>query len=166
MVAAIVWFLSSAILVDLVGYWLHRWAHRKGSPLFRAHMTHHLVNYPPQHVLSDRYRSSKADNLGIWFAPFFVAYLIIILLVPKVDFWPAAAGAAVVAALNVVVHDLTHISGSIIWRSRLRGVAVRHHAHHFKMKKNFGILTDWWDRIFRTRREPGAFPARRRRPPL
>lgn len=156
MIAAVLWFLASAIFVDLAGYWLHRWAHRPGSPLHRAHMTHHVVNYPPKAFFSTRYKSARSDSLALWLAPFFLAYSAVILLVGAPHPWAMISGAAVVAILSSVAHDLTHITGSILWRyGRLSGIAVRHHLHHFKMGRNFGILVPWWDGIFRTRRAPG-----------
>lgn len=157
-VAAVLWFLASAIFVDLVGYWLHRWAHHPGSPLYRPHMTHHLVTYPPARVVaSGRYASSGADSLALWFAPFGVVYTAAVLCSGMPHPVPILAGGAIVAALNSVLHDLTHVSGSIVWRwPWLLGIAVRHHAHHFKMGRNFGILSDVWDRAFGTRLEGGS----------
>lgn len=163
MVAAVVWFLVSAVFVDHAGYWLHRWAHRKSSgPMYRAHMTHHVVNYPPAAFFSQRYRSSRADSLAVWFAPFGLAYGGLWWLLGLPHLWAVLAGGGTVALLSSAVHDMTHISQSLVWRWRATmGMAVRHHSHHFKMGRNFGVLTDLWDRIFRTRRGPGAS-----RPPL
>ncbi len=165
MIAAIFWFLASAAFVDLAGYWLHRWAHRKGSPLYRAHMTHHLVNYPPKAFFSTRYRSARSDSLALWLAPFAILYAGAILLVGAPHPWAMIAGAGVVAALSSVAHDLTHITGSIVWKKGwLCGIAVRHHLHHFKMGRNFGILVPWWDRLFGTRPSRGRASRRRSRP--
>ncbi len=157
MLAAVLWFLASAVFVDLAGYWLHRWAHRPGSPLYRSHMTHHVINYPPKAFFSTKYRSARSDSLGIWFAPFGFLYVLILLLMDAPHLWAAILGGAVVAVLSSVLHDKTHIEGSIVWRQKLfLGIAVRHHLHHFKMGRNFGILFPWWDDIFRTRRSPGS----------
>lgn len=162
MVAAVLWFLASAAFVDFVGYWLHRWAHRKGSPLYRPHMTHHVVNYPSKAFFSSRYRSSRSDSLALWLAPFGAIYAVTILLVGAPHPWAMVLGGSVVAFLSAVSHDLTHISKSVVWRKRwLLGIAVRHHRHHFKMGLNFGILVPWWDWAFRTRHELGR-PSRRR----
>jgi len=155
--AAVLWFLASAVFVDLVGYWLHRMSHRPWSgPMFRAHMTHHVTNYPPRSVLSDRYRSSHRDSLAIWFAPFGAVYVLIVWLGLPHE-WAILAGGALTAFLSSYLHDKTHIIGSFVWRvGRLKGIAVRHSTHHFKMGRNFGIIVDWWDRLFRTRRLPAA----------
>ncbi len=155
MLVALAWFLGSAMIADLAGYWLHRWAHKPRSPLFRAHMTHHLVNYPPSRVTSSKYQTSGSDSLVLWFAPFLGTYLLILAALPVVSFWPAALGAITIAALSSAAHDLTHLTGSPVWRwPFLRGIAVRHHSHHFKMHRNLGILFSFWDVIFGTRKPP------------
>lgn len=156
MIAAVLWFLASAAVVDLAGYWLHRWAHRPSSPIYRPHMTHHVINYPPKAFFSRKYKSSRSDSLALWFAPFGVIYAAAVLIsgIPH----PAAIllGLAVISIGSALAHDLTHIQGSIVWKNRMfAGVAARHHLHHFKMGRNFGVLVPWWDDIFGTRRAPG-----------
>lgn len=165
MIAAVLCFLASAAVVDLAGYWLHRWAHRPSSPLHRAHMTHHVVNYPPKAFFSTKYRSARSDSLAIWFAPFGLAYATAVILLGIPHPVPILLGGAAVAVLSSVLHDLTHISGSMVWRTYgFRGIAVRHHSHHFKMGRNFGILFPWWDVLFRTRRAPGRRSLEHTRP--
>jgi sterol desaturase/sphingolipid hydroxylase (fatty acid hydroxylase superfamily) len=155
MLAAVLWFLASALFVDLAGYWLHRWAHRPRSPLYRPHMTHHVINYPPKAFFSTKYRSSHSDSLTVWFIPFGIVYLAAIFLFDATHPWAMILGGAIVAVFSSYAHDLTHISGSILWRHRwLADIAVRHHLHHFKMGRNFGVLVSWWDGIFGTRRAP------------
>lgn len=157
MLQAALWFIGSAVLVDLIGYWLHRWAHRPSSgPLYRAHMTHHVVKYPPRDVLSEGYRSSGWDSLAIWFGPVLLVYGCM-LLAADVHPWSTLPGAVLVAVLSSVAHDLSHVRGSMVWRWKsLLGIAVRHHSHHFKMGRNFGVLVPWWDDIFGTRRAQRA----------
>lgn len=167
MIEAVLWFIGSAALVDLIGYWLHRWAHRPSSgPLYRAHMTHHVVNYPPKSVLSESYRSSGWDSLAIWFGPVLLLYAGLLLLA-DVHPWATLPGAIFVAVLSSVAHDLSHVRKSVGWRWRvLRGVTLRHYVHHFKMGRNFGILVPWWDGIFGTRRDQpvlGSGPTSRER---
>ncbi len=71
-----------------------------------------------------------------------------------------------VAVLSAAIHDLTHVEGSLAWRrSQLVGMAVRHHAHHFKMRRNFGIILSWWDVLFGTRRTSSPSPQARARLP-
>lgn len=167
MIAAVLCFLASAVIIDLIGYWLHRWIHVPDSWGYRAHMTHHVINYPPRAFFSQKYRSSRADSLVWHFAPFALAYALLVICLGLPHQMAVLTGAGVSVLLSSLLHDLTHIQGSIVWRWRiLKGIAVRHHAHHFKMGRNFGILVPWWDGIFRTRRLPGASgrgPASRRR---
>lgn len=160
MVGIALTFFASWVLVDLIGYWLHRWAHQPGSPLYRSHMTHHVVNYPSRSFMSDGYRSSGNDSLAVWFAPFFMLYCVgAVLALGWPGAVPALAGAIPPAVINTVIHDLTHIRGSIAWRwPYLRNLSLAHYAHHRNMRRNFGVATLLWDRIFRThwgsRREP------------
>jgi sterol desaturase/sphingolipid hydroxylase (fatty acid hydroxylase superfamily) len=148
----IFWFALSAIFVDFVGYWLHRLAHRPGSPMYDAHMTHHVTNYPPGRFLSDGYQASGKDSLVVWFAPFGIIYALLVFMSGSEHTWAILAGAAVIAVLNSAFHDLSHIAGSIVWRvSAFRVMAEYHRTHHRKMGRNFGILTSAWDRIFGTR---------------
>lgn len=152
MLAVVAWFVGSAVFVDFVGYWLHRWAHVRESHMYRAHMTHHAVNYPPHRFFSSEYRSSGGDGLARYFLPFGVAYAVLLALAcPS----PLAAilGGLAVAGASSLLHDLTHIEGSIAWRIRpLKHLAEHHRTHHLKMGRNFGILCDVWDRLFRTHR--------------
>jgi sterol desaturase/sphingolipid hydroxylase (fatty acid hydroxylase superfamily) len=148
---ALIGFLSSAVVVDLAGYWLHRWAHSPSSPLYRPHMTHHVRNYPPREFLSDRYRSSGSDNLAIWFAPFGVIYALIVIISGMPHQVPILLGGAVAAVANAVMHDLTHIKDSVAWRSPwLRSMSVYHRVHHSHMRRNYGLLSSCWDRLFGT----------------
>jgi sterol desaturase/sphingolipid hydroxylase (fatty acid hydroxylase superfamily) len=152
---AILLFLASAVFVDLAGYWLHRWAHRPWSPVYRPHMTHHVINYPPRSFFSTKYRASHSDGLALWFVPFGLVYVAVVLACDIPHPLAIFAGGGLVAALSSRAHTLTHISGSYLWRAKwLGGIAVRHHLHHFKMGRNFGILVPWWDGIFGTRRGP------------
>lgn len=154
----LIWFIGSALLVDLVGYWLHRLAHRPGTPLYRAHMVHHIVNYPPKAVVvPGRYISSKGSNLALWFGPILVLYITLGFVLDVPHPWVMAIGGGLVAVLSALIHDLTHVDGSLVWRrAPLIGMAVRHHAHHFKMRRNFGIILPWWDVLFGTRKPSSA----------
>lgn len=153
MLMDIAFFIMSAVFIDFVGYWLHRWAHKKHSPLFRPHMTHHLKNYPPKAVISEEYRSSKSDSLAIWFIPFGILYTAFIIGLGIPHQIAIFSGGAIVASISSWLHDETHLANSIVWRKKIfRDAAVRHHAHHFKMRRNYGVITDVWDRIFRTRK--------------
>ena len=145
--------MLSAAFVDLLGYWLHRLSHKKWSPLYKPHMTHHVINYPPQSVMSKTYRSSRIDSLAIWFLPFGIVYIIAVVLLKAPHPHMIIAGGATVALLSSIIHDATHVERSFVWQHKFfKNCAIRHHAHHFKMRRNYGILTGLWDQIFQTRR--------------
>jgi sterol desaturase/sphingolipid hydroxylase (fatty acid hydroxylase superfamily) len=152
MAETIIWFLASAGFVDMVGYWLHRWSHRPKSPLYRSHMTHHVINYPSASFLSEKYKGAGSDNLAFWFAPFIMIYVAAIIIIGLPHQAAIFSGGGVIAVGSVIVHDLTHITNSIMWRwPLLNKSATWHRIHHRKMGKNFGIIFSCWDRIFRTR---------------
>jgi len=59
-----------------------------------------------------------------------------------------AAGAMLYAALASYAHQLQHANADLVfWMPR--PVHRLHHVHDMK-EKNFGILVDWWDRLFGT----------------
>lgn len=149
MVLAVALFLASAVFVDLVGYWLHRWAHRPRSPLYRAHMTHHIINYPPKRAIGPSYQTSGADSLIVWFAPFGFVYAatIIIAGVPHPE--ALLLGGALTAVISSVLHDASHLVNSLAWRLMPRR-SFSHIIHHHRMSKNFGIVSGLWDLIFGT----------------
>lgn len=148
---AVFLFFASAAFVDLAGYWLHRWAHRPSSPLFGPHMTHHVQNYPPRRFFSERYESSGSDSLAIWFAPFGAVYVAAVLLLGAPHPVAILLGGAASAAVSSVLHDFSHVRDSWFWRVPfLRGAGVRHHWHHRRMQRNFGVVFSWWDRLFGT----------------
>lgn len=142
------WFIAAAAFVDMIGYWLHRWAHRPSSPLHRPHMTHHLVSYPPKSFTSQRYLGSGSDSLVIWFAPFGAVFVLLVLAF-SLPALPILLGGGVVAVANSLMHDLSHVEGSIAYRVA-PGLCERHRTHHRKMGRNFGVLSSTWDRLFRT----------------
>ena len=147
-------FFLSLAFVDLAGYWLHRWAHVKGSPFYRPHMVHHVRVYPPRRFLSDSYETSGGGNLFLWFGPVLVIYVTLLwLLLP----WPmatvATVGGVIPGIVSSLVHDATHVEGSWI-RRRLPFLADVHRVHHRRMKTNMGIVHPLWDMVFRTWRRP------------
>jgi len=145
-------FFISWISVDFIGYWLHRWSHIESSPLYKRHMTHHIKNYPARNFISKNYRSSGSDSLAVWFAPFLVIYCsFFFIILPDSLALMISLGAIPPAFLSTAIHDLTHLKGSFIWRhKKLEHLAVGHYAHHRNMRKNFGITSFFWDRIFKT----------------
>ena len=147
-------FFLSLVFVDLAGYWLHRWAHVKGSPFYRPHMVHHVRVYPPRRFLSESYETSGGGNLLLWFGPVLVLYVSLLwLLLP----WPMAltgtVGGVIPGIVSSLVHDATHIRGSWVWR-RLGPLAEMHEVHHRRMRTNLGIVHFGWDRVFGTWRSP------------
>lgn len=114
-------------------------------------MTHHVRNYPPRAFFTERYRTSGSDSLALWFIPFGVMYVLVVLLAGLPHTGAILMGGATTAVLSAVIHDMTHVSGSLVWRVRtLRRWGRWHRIHHSKMGRNFGIVLSLWDWIFRT----------------
>ncbi len=163
--AAVTWFLLSAIITDLIGYWLHRWAHRPGSPLYRPHMTHHVTNYPAGDFTSETYRGAGRDSLAIWLTPFGLVYALLVLLACPHP-WAALAGSTAIMVLSSELHDGSHVADSVTRQfCFLSRLVKRHLVHHSRTDRCFGILTGVWDRLFATNWPGSASRSKRRDPP-
>ncbi len=158
MLVAFICFLASMAFVDFAGYWLHRLAHRPKNPLHKSHMTHHLKNYPPKQFFSTKYKTSGGDNLAIWLAPFGILYAIAILFFNIPHPVAILTGGGIIAGLNAMIHDLSHIENSIAWKwPILQSISKRHRIHHSKMRNNFGVIFSGWDVLFSTRYNSNRF---------
>ena len=148
-------FVGSWLLVDFIGYWLHRLAHQPWSPLYASHMTHHVQLYPAKDFTSDKYRSSGGDSLALWFAPMLALYWILSVVLLGWASVPVLVGSLPPALLSTFVHDWTHTNNSPLrytkWTRKWIYIHLQHHRNH---KKDLGITIFWWDRLFRTYKEP------------
>lgn len=133
-----------------MGYLIHRLLHSRwmGS-LHKAHMNHHLIQYPPGNYLSYQYRPAGTDStvyrfvvagvilagLALWLTPIWIAL-------------PIMGNMAVMGFINSYVHDATHIKGH--WLERFDAFLKWrkiHETHHNNMSKNYGIVTFFADRV-------------------
>jgi sterol desaturase/sphingolipid hydroxylase (fatty acid hydroxylase superfamily) len=145
-------------LAGWVAHWVvhQRWAGR----LYRSHMNHHLKQYPPNDLLSEKYRWAGKDDTTIIFIPpitlFFLLYgaLLWQLGVPWIVFPVILVEAILVGALHDWIHIASHIQCHWLlryrWFQRLRALHFIHHAGD--MRKNMGIIWFGWDRVFGTYR--------------
>ena len=143
----------------LLGYVIHWALHQRWSgPLRKSHMAHHLVHYPPRDLVSDSYRSAGKDSAVYTFLLAFSPLLllpIVLWLVGWVSL-PVAVAAffsmALVGLMNDIIHDSFHVRDH--WLSRVypgyESLRIGHFVHHRNMKRNFGIYSFAWDRVFRT----------------
>lgn len=144
---------------EAAGYAFHRFLHTEAAGrLNRAHMNHHLQQYPPQDFTSDVYRSAGGDTT---LYPFLVGGValagLLCWLLPLAYALPLLAELAFVGWLNNAAHDATHLRVHWLMSFRVyRRWRARHRVHHFDMTRNFGVVTFVADRAMGTYQEPQA----------
>lgn len=163
MLAAISIVLS-VLLGSLAGYAIHWVMHRPWSgPLYRSHMDHHQVRYPPNDLYSvGKYRSSGSASGWLTFTPLVmlagIGILALLNLGLHVERWVQLVVVALVALVGWAhgyVHDAFHVSDHWLGRfASFQRLRLLHEPHHFNMRKNLGILWFGWDRLFRTFERP------------
>lgn len=150
-------FVALIVLVFL-GYVFHIVFHKSWSGHFyRAHMNHHLKQYPPEDYVSDVYRDAGKDNTIYLFAfAFFpLVFLDIVLIIFGALSIVFGVGVLVemivISWLNSEMHDAFHTTKTFWHRfwffERLKKL---HYMHHVDMTKNYGIFSFTWDKIFGT----------------
>ena len=154
LVALVTYFTTS-----LLGYAVH-WAihHTWAGWAYRAHRVHHIDLYPPGKLISDEYRNAGSSKTTYTFVLAFTPLLLLPIMLWLLGGFSlvhalAAIGAMLlVGLLNDVVHDSYHVKDH--WLSRFIPGYARmrqlHFVHHVNMRRNFGIYSFVWDRIFRT----------------
>jgi sterol desaturase/sphingolipid hydroxylase (fatty acid hydroxylase superfamily) len=138
----LVGFVSALFVGTLVEYLVHRLMHSR-KLLARKHAQHHREG-DGQGFLGEfwDYLLGVAGVLAVGFA---VAYFGLDSLEGGIGF---AAGGVVYAALAAYAHQLQHERPELVFWLR-RPVHHLHHKHHM-WHYNFGILVDFWDRVFGT----------------
>jgi sterol desaturase/sphingolipid hydroxylase (fatty acid hydroxylase superfamily) len=150
----------SFIFMTLLGYITHKIFHKKWSGRFyRAHFNHHYLQYPPEDLISDKYRDAGKDNtvylFALCFSPFIIGNIILTILgiIPIILGVGIFIEMAVVSLLNSELHDAFHLTNSF-WHKFwfFDNLKKLHFQHHFDQSKNYGIFSFMWDKIFRTYR--------------
>lgn len=150
----------SIVLASLFGHGIHWALHQRWlGPAHRGHMEHHLQLYPPSSLISTAYKAAKWHHRGpVLFTP---AFLVILGAAWGLSsalgapLWIAATFGAVMLVFglfNDLVHDSFHVDSHFLQRAlpdyaRMR---ERHFIHHRNMRRNFGIVSFVWDRVFGT----------------
>ena len=129
-------FLIAFAIGTLVEYLVHRLMH-KGKMLGKKHAEHHR----------DGWGQGWLGEFGDYGLPtLLVIWLGFLVSVPAGIGW--ALGGLLYAALAAYAHQIQHENPDMVfWMPR--PVHYLHHKHHM-WKTNFGILVDWWDRVFGT----------------
>jgi sterol desaturase/sphingolipid hydroxylase (fatty acid hydroxylase superfamily) len=146
-------FLFALFLGTFLEYAVHRLMHR-GKMLGKKHAEHH----------KDGWGQGWAGEFWDYFSGSFVvllggslaAYFLLESVAAAVGY---AVGCVTYVAAAAYAHQVQHERPELVFWMK-RPVHYLHHKHHM-WKHNFGILVDFWDRIFGTyRAEPWA-PERR-----
>ncbi len=160
MLNALVVGVATYMLTTLLGYVIHWALHQRWTGyLNKSHMAHHIRMYPPGDLVSNTYRSAGRHSTVYTFLLAFSPLLLLPFVLWLVGAWALATalvcvGAiAVVGLLNDFVHDSYHVRRHWLGRvtpsfyARLQHL---HFVHHRDMRRNFGIYSFAWDRVFRT----------------
>jgi sterol desaturase/sphingolipid hydroxylase (fatty acid hydroxylase superfamily) len=142
-------FLFAIVLGTFIEYAVHRLMHF-GAFLQRKHAKHHQAGHGQGWLgeFSDYFLPSL---LIIWIGfPFSIAL--------GIGF---AIGAFVYAGMAAYAHQVQHENPDLVFWLR-RPVHHLHHKHKM-WKHNFGILVDFWDRVFGTYRREDWQPSKRLR---
>lgn len=154
--------LVTYLLTSLLGYVVH-WAIHKpwAGRAYRAHRAHHIVLYPPGKLISDTYLSAGHQSTVYTFLLAFAPLLLIPIVLWAVGWFTLAHAAVAVLAmgavglLNDLIHDSFHVRDH--WLSKVipgyQRMRQLHFVHHVNMRRNFGIYSFIWDRIFGTLKE-------------
>jgi sterol desaturase/sphingolipid hydroxylase (fatty acid hydroxylase superfamily) len=128
--------LGALVFATLVEYFIHRGMHW-GLIYPTGHRRHHA---------EDEARTYLLDFLDYGSGALIVGWLGFLVSVPAGIGW--AVGALAYTALASYAHQLQHADADLVFWMR-RPVHRLHHVHDMT-GHNFGILVDWWDRLFGT----------------
>lgn len=154
----VVALLFTLIILTFLGYAFHMMFHQPWSGHFyKAHMNHHLKQYPATDFYSDTYRYAGRDNtvwlFGLVFAPLVIT-MIVLTATGAISLFlglSILAEMGIIGWLNNSLHDSFHLRNTF-WEKfsffdRLRKL---HYQHHVNMSTNYGIFSFVWDKIFGT----------------
>lgn len=142
MVAGTIVFVAAAAGAFLLGTFIEYFVHRAmhwGLLYPAGHRWHHESN-EARNFLRDFFDYGTGAAIGCWFG---------FLVSPTAGFgW--MLGAFFYAAAASYAHQIQHANADLaVWMKR--PVHRLHHVHDMA-GANFGILVDWWDRLFGTYR--------------
>lgn len=155
---ALLFLLLGVVLVEVVGYWVHRLIFHYGvfgAKLRRPHVQHHLEDYPVESLRpqTDTYKSA-ADPLWHVIGAVILLLLLMLTLLGILAWWQGAllAAGSVAYAKFVVswMHMQFHVPNSPLRRSAyFQRLVVFHDVHHY-VRANYGIVFMGMDRLFGT----------------
>lgn len=162
MIAILITILVTFLVSSMFAYWIHRLLHQSWAGyLYKKHLTHHLILYPPTNYVSDKYRSAGKDNSVFIFAVIALPFAIIPIVLWLTGYLPLVLMITVlviegiVGFLNNYMHDSFHIKNHWMYHIPLFGFLFRylvylHYIHHCDMSKNYSIFWFLPDKLFGT----------------
>jgi sterol desaturase/sphingolipid hydroxylase (fatty acid hydroxylase superfamily) len=136
-------FVLALLCGTLVEYLAHRGMHEWGF-FAKAHWEHHRANHVDRWV----------RRLFLLYLPAISPLLALGLLGGWAFFLGWAAGGVSYCVTFSACHVVQHRHPSKVFWMR----APVHHLHHrhFRGRCNYGVVVDWWDRVFGTYRLPNT----------
>jgi sterol desaturase/sphingolipid hydroxylase (fatty acid hydroxylase superfamily) len=128
--------LGAVVMATLVEYFIHRLMHW-GILYAEGHRWHHRSN-DARSFLRDFFDYGTGAAALCWLG----------FVVSTASGFGWMLGAFVYAALASYSHQIQHANPYLVFWMR-RPVHSLHHARNMR-SQNFGILVDWWDRVFGT----------------
>lgn len=136
--------IGALVFATFVEYFIHRGMHW-GFIYPKGHRRHHEENEARTYLL---------DFVDYGSGALLVGWLGFLVSVPVGIGW--ALGAVLYTVLASYAHQLQHADATLVFWMK-RPVHRLHHVHDMS-ERNFGVLVDWWDRIFGTY-APIEYPA-------
>jgi hypothetical protein len=157
-VAAVLVSILTFFVLTFLGYVSHWSFHQRWSKRFySAHMSHHKILYPPSDFYSDKYRDAGKDNTTFLFALMFAPLVLTAIAITVFHIIPLLFGIIILTEMflfgvfNNVFHDSFHIRKTFWHRFKFFHKLIGLHIeHHNNMRRNFGILFFWPDKVFKT----------------
>jgi sterol desaturase/sphingolipid hydroxylase (fatty acid hydroxylase superfamily) len=151
LIYALLFFLAGPFVVELVGYFWHRWVeHREllGKTVAFRHYKHHETEYPVNRLRTNEYRNA---NSWTWYVVGISASIIAPLVAPIEYAIPFALGAWVYAwGIVLNMHTAFHVNGHFLWKYKWFQKLVKLHDIHHYDNVNYGICLFFMDRLFGT----------------
>ena len=130
------------VLVDLIYYWEHRWAHKIRVLWALYHSVHHSSS---DFNLSTAFRVSFVDQ---FFSPLFYLPLVVLGFHPVL----ILSGLVFILAYQTWIH--TEMIAKLGWFDKFFNTPSNHRVHHGSdpkyLDKNYGAVLIVWDRLFGT----------------
>lgn len=142
----------------LLGYLSHKMFHEKWAGFAaKSHMVHHLVRYPTDDLVSEKYRHAGKNTTILLFIPIILAALGLtgaLAWLGLISVTYAIVGMVEIVLISIAhnaLHDAFHVRETFLQKiPGFKRMKELHFEHHFQMDKNFGIFDFTWDEIFKT----------------